>query len=66
VALETTTPPQLIHRIGRQPDAWQAPDWSRASSDGTFGNRFDDPESYSPWAETGVIPFDIVAVPRQD
>jgi len=46
VALETKTPPQPIYRIGRQPDVWQAPDWSRASSDGTFGNRFDDPESY--------------------
>jgi hypothetical protein len=47
LALETKVPPQPIYRIGRQPDAWQAPDWSRASrSDGTFGNRFDDPESY--------------------
>ena len=47
MALETKVPPQPIYRIGRQPDAWQAPDWSRASrSDGTFGNRFDDPESY--------------------
>ena len=46
MALETKIPPQPIYRIGRQPDAWQAPDWSRASPDGTFGNRFDDPESY--------------------
>jgi hypothetical protein len=45
--LETKIPPQPIYRVGRQPDAWQAPDWSRASRlDGTFGNRFDDPESY--------------------
>lgn len=27
------------------PDAWEPPDWSRALPDGTFGNRFDDPES---------------------
>ena len=32
-----------IHRIGRRPDPWQYPDWSRANPDGTFGNRFDDP-----------------------
>ena len=30
-------------RVGRDPDAWAWPDWSRAGSDGTFGNRFDDP-----------------------
>jgi hypothetical protein len=33
----------LIHRFGRQPDPWQYPDWSRANPDGTFGNRYDDP-----------------------
>jgi hypothetical protein len=33
-----------IYRIGRRPDPWQYPDWSRANPDGTFGNRFDDPE----------------------
>ena len=33
-----------IHRIGRRPDPWQYPDWSRANPDGTFGNRFDDPK----------------------
>ena len=32
-----------IHRIGRKPDPWQYPDWSRANPDHTFGNRFDDP-----------------------
>ncbi len=46
MALETKVPPQPIYRVGRQPDAWQPPDWSRSSQDGTFGNRFDDPESY--------------------
>ena len=42
--LEVRTPAQSIHRVARYPDAWQLPDWSRAK-DGTFGNRFDDPES---------------------
>ena len=37
--METLT----VHRIGRTPDPWQYPDWSRANSDRTFGNRFDDP-----------------------
>jgi len=42
--LEVKSPAQSIHRVARYPDAWQLPDWSRAK-DGTFGNRFDDPES---------------------
>ena len=42
--LETRTPTQSVYRVARRPDAWQLPDWSRAK-DGTFGNRFDDPES---------------------
>jgi hypothetical protein len=46
MALETKSPPRPIYRIGRKPDPWLGPDWSRVSSDGTFGNRFDDPESY--------------------
>ena len=46
MALETKSPPRPIYRIGRKPDPWLEPDWSRVSSDGTFGNRFDDPESY--------------------
>ena len=35
-----------MHRIGRWPDPWQPPDWAHAHSDGTFGNRFDDPQAY--------------------
>ena len=42
--LEIRTPTESIYRVARYPDAWQLPDWSRAK-DGTFGNRFDDPES---------------------
>jgi len=44
--LEGKRPPETIHRIARKPDPWQPPDWSRANSDGAFGNRFDDPEGY--------------------
>lgn len=44
--LETKSPPTTLYRLGRIPNPWQLPDWSRANPDGTFGNRFDDPESY--------------------
>lgn len=44
--LEGKHPPETIYRIARRPDPWQPPDWSRANPDGTFGNRFDDPEGY--------------------
>jgi hypothetical protein len=43
---ETTTPTAPIFRLGRRPDPWEPPDWSRAQPDGTFGNRFDDPTGY--------------------
>jgi hypothetical protein len=36
--------PDLVYRLGRAPDAWEWPDWSYVTSDGTFGNRYDDPE----------------------
>ena len=32
-----------LYRIGRKPNAWAWPDWLRATADGTFGNRWDDP-----------------------
>jgi hypothetical protein len=44
--LDTHKPPTEIFRVARKPDPWQPPDWSRANSDGTFGNRFDDPAGY--------------------
>lgn len=44
--LESRRPPATIFRIARAPDPWLPPDWSRANPDGTFGNRFDDPEGY--------------------
>jgi hypothetical protein len=43
---ETTTPTAPIFRLGRRPDPWEPPEWSRAQSDGTFGNRWDDPTGY--------------------
>ena len=36
--------PGAIYRLGRKPDPWSVPDWASAGPDGTFGNRFDDPE----------------------
>jgi hypothetical protein len=36
--------PGLIYRLGRNPNPWAVPDWAAAGPDGTFGNRFDDPE----------------------
>jgi len=32
-------------RLGRKPDPWAMPDWASAGPDGTFGNRFDDPDA---------------------
>ncbi|MEX2230474.1 MAG: RES domain-containing protein [Dehalococcoidia bacterium] len=32
------------YRLGRGPDPWAWPDWSRAHLDGTFRNRWDDPD----------------------
>jgi hypothetical protein len=45
-SLELRIPKEPLHRIGRWPDPWQPPDWAHAHSDGTFGNRFDDPQAY--------------------
>ena len=44
--LEFRAPEEALHRIGRWPDPWQPPDWAHSHSDGTFGNRFDDPQAY--------------------
>jgi hypothetical protein len=35
----------VIYRLGRKPDPWCPPDWASAGPDGTFGNRFDDPDA---------------------
>ncbi len=36
--------PDLVYRLGRAPDPWEWPDWTYSREDGTFGNRYDDPE----------------------
>jgi hypothetical protein len=43
--LDVASPDGPLHRLGRRPDAWAWPDWAYAGEDGTFGNRYDDPES---------------------
>lgn len=43
--LHATPGPSPAWRIGRHPDAWAWPDWAYAEADGTFGNRFDDPNA---------------------
>jgi hypothetical protein len=35
--------PDVVYRLGRAPDPWEWPDWTHARDDGTFGNRYDDP-----------------------
>jgi hypothetical protein len=37
--------PGVIYRSGRKPDPWCPPDWASAGPDGTFGNRFNDPDA---------------------
>ena len=37
--------PGVIYKLGRKPDLWAPPDWASAGPDGTFGNRFDDPDA---------------------
>lgn len=37
------TPP-AVHRVSRRPDPWAWPDWRYVGADGTFGNRYDDPQ----------------------
>jgi hypothetical protein len=46
MGLEARRPHGPVYRLGRRPDAWQPPEWFLAHADGTFGNRFDDPEGY--------------------
>ena len=43
--LKEISPTGRLQRVGRLPDPWAWPDWSNAASDGTFGNRYDDPQS---------------------
>ncbi|MQB00580.1 MAG: RES domain-containing protein [Actinobacteria bacterium] len=43
--IDGASPSARLFRLGRAPDPWSWNDWSHAHSDGTFGNRWDDPES---------------------
>jgi RES domain len=43
--LASVAPDGPLYRLGRYPDPWAWPDWSYAAPDGTFGNRYDDPEA---------------------
>jgi hypothetical protein len=43
--LASVEPDGPLYRLGRQRDPWAWPDWSYAGPDGTFGNRYDDPEA---------------------
>ncbi len=36
---------EVIYRLARKPDPWEPPSWASAGPDGTFGNRFDDPDA---------------------
>jgi hypothetical protein len=42
--LRSISPGDRLFRVGRAPDPWAWPDWSNAGPDGTFGNRYDDPQ----------------------
>lgn len=46
LTLESRVPDAPVYRLGRRPNAWSPPDWAHAHTDGTFGNRFDDPQAY--------------------
>jgi hypothetical protein len=43
--LAPVEPDEPLYRVARRPDPWAWPDWSYAGPDGTFGNRYDDPEA---------------------
>ena len=42
--LHAVSPEGPLYRVARAPDPWAWPDWANVGSDGTFGNRWDDPE----------------------
>jgi RES domain-containing protein len=43
--LASVEPEGPLYRLGRHPDPWAWPPWSAAAPDGTFGNRYDDPDA---------------------
>lgn len=42
--MKSADKPETVFRLGRRPNPWAWPDWASAESDGTFGNRYDDPQ----------------------
>lgn len=42
--LHAVSPDKPLYRIARLPDPWAWPDWANVGNDGTFGNRWDDPQ----------------------
>jgi hypothetical protein len=42
--LHAVAPGGALFRVGRSPDAWALAPWMYAGPDGTFGNRYDDPD----------------------
>jgi len=42
--LHALSPDGPLYRIARLPDPWAWPDWANVGSDGSFGNRWDDPQ----------------------
>ena len=47
-ALATITPAGTLYRVGRSPGRVGWPDWAFGGEDGTFGNRYDDPDAHRP------------------
>jgi hypothetical protein len=43
--LEVVRPAGRLFRVSRVPDPWAWPAWEYAGADGTFGNRWDDPQA---------------------
>ncbi len=43
--LRAVRPDGPLYRVARAPDTWAWPPWAYAGTDGTFGNRFDDPQA---------------------
>lgn len=43
IPLQVVSPDGPLYRIARLPDPWAWPEWANVGSDGTFGNRWDDP-----------------------
>lgn len=38
-------PPKDVHRVARKPDPWALLNWTWVHDDGTFDNRYDDPQA---------------------